>query len=136
MPSETAGSPAAGVAAGSPTPQTRQRALTSATFGRIVESFGYKIMDFCDWSDCAALTSVNRVSARATVHSPYHYRWLCETLKRRNLLHIPDSLPSTSHRDLFFEMWGYRQIFLPRSHSGPTAVLRQSDLQGLSLIHI
>ena len=82
-------------------------------FATVIRYFAYNIIDFCDWKTRGAVPCVCVAAARATTHSPYHARWLCERLQHERLLHIPATLPaSTTYREVFLELWKYRDVLV------------------------
>ena len=92
--------------------ESRPNGRSSA--GEVLSKFAYNILDFADWNGRCDFPFISKSTARSTVHSPYHYRWLCEQLKSKRLLHVPSELHATmSYRDLFFELWNYRDVFVP-----------------------
>eukprot|EP00750_Incisomonas_marina_P001461 INCI11267.2.p1 GENE.INCI11267.2~~INCI11267.2.p1 ORF type:complete len:720 (+),score=139.61 INCI11267.2:206-2365(+) len=107
-----------------------------ANFSRVVEAFAYDILAFCDWSERASLPCVNKSVAFATVYSQYHYRWMCRALQQSFLLHVPEALPlNVTRRDLFFELWKYRHVFVPKSLTEAAPHGQQSEGEAVADIN-
>ena len=89
----------------------------------VLPEFGYDILDFVDCKDPSDFPFISE----DTVLSPDHYRLLCEQLKSKLLLHVPSELPANmSYRDLFFELWKYRDVFVPAA-AGPVDTAEDSN---------